>query len=130
VIKDKYLPYSSVETWLRSAQTTQPMASHFWKCLMKSLPLITHWLNWMPCRGDAIVIGLDKVLGMGNCSILTHELIEELRAHNIYFLYQAKFHHNRGFVTNQWKSSDELGLLGLLAQEWTSYTRALIDSGI
>jgi hypothetical protein len=48
VIKDKYLPYTSVATWLRSTQVFQPVASHFWKSLMKSLPLITHWLSWKP----------------------------------------------------------------------------------
>jgi hypothetical protein len=42
VIKDKYLFYIPVATWLRFAQVIQPLASHFWKNLMKSLPLITH----------------------------------------------------------------------------------------
>jgi hypothetical protein len=36
----------------------------------------------------------------------------------------------RGFIIDQWKSNDDLGLTGHLALEWTSYTRALICSGI
>jgi hypothetical protein len=71
VIKDKYLPYTSVATWLRSALVTQPLASQFWKRLMKSLPLITHWLSWKPGGGDAILIGLDKILGIGTNSFLS-----------------------------------------------------------
>jgi hypothetical protein len=31
VIKDKYIPYTYVATWLRSTMVTQPLASHFWK---------------------------------------------------------------------------------------------------
>jgi hypothetical protein len=71
VIKDKYLPYTSVTTWLRSALVNQPLASQFWKRLMKSLPLITHCLRWNPGGGDAILIGLDKIPGIGTNSFLS-----------------------------------------------------------
>jgi hypothetical protein len=36
---------------------------------MKLLPLITHWLSWKPGNGYSILIGLDKILGIGNTTI-------------------------------------------------------------
>jgi hypothetical protein len=50
--------------------------------------------------------------------------------HNIRYLFQAKAQSSWGFVIDQWKSSEELGLTGNLALEWENYTRALIRSGI
>jgi hypothetical protein len=90
LIIDKYLPYTSMDTWLRFAKVIQPVASHLWKILVKSLPLITHWLIWKPGGGDAILIGLDKILGFGSNSFLSQELLLVLRNHNIHYLYQAK----------------------------------------
>jgi hypothetical protein len=130
VIKDKYLPYTSVTTWLISAQVIQPVASHFWKSLMKSLPLITHWLRWIPGGGAMILIGLYMILGMGKLSFLSHDLLLVLRTHNILYLYQAKLQSARGFIIDQWKTNDDLGIIGHLALEWTNYMRALIGSGI
>ena len=48
VIKDKYIPHSSVVTWLRSTPTTALSASQTWKNLMKSLHLLNHSLSWRP----------------------------------------------------------------------------------
>jgi hypothetical protein len=98
VIKDKYLPYTSVATWLRSSQVIQQMASQFWKISMKSMPLITHWLRWNPGGGDAILIGLDKILGIGSNSLLSQELLLVLRNQNIHYLYQAKMQSSRGYI--------------------------------
>jgi hypothetical protein len=42
VIKDKYLPYSSVATCLSSTTIIHPLALQIWKNLLKSLPLISH----------------------------------------------------------------------------------------
>jgi hypothetical protein len=130
VIKDKYLPYTSVATWLRSALVTQPLASQLWKSLMKSLPLITHWLIWKPGRGNSVLIGLDKILGIGNTSFLSRELLLVLKNLNIHYLYQAKAQSSWGYVIDQWKSNEELGLTGNLALEWNNYTKELISSGI
>jgi hypothetical protein len=130
VIKDKYLPYTYVATWLRSTQISQPLASHFWKNLMKSLPLITHWLSWQPGNGCSVLIGLEKILGMGNTSLLSSELLLALKNHHIRYLYQAKAQTSWGFVIDQWRSSEDLGLTGNLALEWKNYIRALNSSGV
>jgi hypothetical protein len=79
VMKDKYLPYVFVATWLRSTQVIQLLASHFWKNLMNSLPVITHWLSWNLGNGYSILIVLDKILGIGNTTILSHELLLALK---------------------------------------------------
>jgi hypothetical protein len=130
VIKDKYLPYTSITTWLRSTSTTQPMASQTWKNLTKSLPLITHWLSWFPGNGQSILIGQDKILGSGTLSLLSSDLLLVLKDRNIRYLYQARAHNLQGCYIAQWKSSMDLGLSGALAYEWSSFCKILIGSGI
>jgi hypothetical protein len=129
VVKDKYFPYHSVETWLRFASPSQPGASQVWKNLMKSLPIITRWISWQPGNGHSIYIGLDKILGLDRSSLLSNDLREALKACNINLLYQAFAQHSCGFITNQWRSCEELGLTGSLAAEWTTYCKNLISLG-
>jgi hypothetical protein len=57
--------------------------------LIKSLPLITHWLSWQPSNGCSILIALDKILGMGKTYLLSIELLLALKTHHIRYLYQA-----------------------------------------
>jgi hypothetical protein len=110
VIKDKYLPYISVSTWFRSTTTKQPLASQTWKNLLKSLPLITHWLSWNPGNGHSVLIGQDKILGIGNSSLLSQDLLLALKNKNIRYLYQASAQNSKGFITAQWKDSSDLEL--------------------
>jgi hypothetical protein len=105
-------------------------ASFFWKNLCKSLPLIIHWLSWKPGNGFSIHIGKDNILDIGTPTKLSPELILALKIQNINFLYQAKAQSSRGFVCVQWRSSEELGLSGMLALEWKNYIRELISSGV
>jgi hypothetical protein len=69
-------------------------------------------------------------LGLDNSSLLSLELRGALKACNITFLYQASAQTSLGFITNQWKSSEELELTGYLAVEWLTYCKELILSGI
>jgi hypothetical protein len=119
-----------VATWLRTASPLQPAASHILKNLMKSLPLITHWISWKPDNGYSILIRLDKILGIVNSSLLSSELLLDLKDKNVRYLYQAIAQSSLGFITNQWKSSEELDLSGNLATEWFSFCKALIQSGV
>jgi hypothetical protein len=79
VIKDKYIPHCSVVTWLISAPTTTLFASQTWKNLLKSVHLITHWLSWRLGSGHSVLLGLDIILGLGNYSFLSHQLLTELK---------------------------------------------------
>ena len=97
---------------------------------MNSFPLIIHWLSWKPRNGYSILIGLDKILGIGNTTILSQELLLALKIQNIFYLYQTKAQSSWGYISNQWRSSEDLGLLGILALEWKTYIRALICSGV
>jgi hypothetical protein len=130
VIKDKYLPYNSVATWLRSTTVIQPSAFADLEKLLKSLPLITHWLSWNPGNGHSVLIGLDKILGIDDSSLLSQDLLVALKNKNIRYLFQARAQSSLGFITDQWKSSLDLGLSGSMAIEWNSFCKALIDSGI
>jgi hypothetical protein len=77
-----------------------------------------------------VLIGKDMILGLGNTSFLSQELLFSLKQKNITFLYQARGIIRPGTISSQWKDSDELGLTGDLAKEWDLYCRALIGSGV
>jgi hypothetical protein len=77
-----------------------------------------------------VLIGLDKILGIGNASILSQDILMVLKNQNIFYLYQVKAQSSWGYVIDQWRSSEDLGLTGNIALEWKNYIRVLISSGI
>jgi hypothetical protein len=89
VIKDKYFPHGSVLTWLRSASSVTSYGSQTWKNLLNTLPVILQWLAWNPGSGHSILIGKDAIMGMGQDSILSQELVHILNLKNVHLLYQA-----------------------------------------
>jgi hypothetical protein len=125
VIKDKYLIYCLVSTWFRTTS-----ASQTWKNLLKSLLFITHWSSWRHASGHSVLIGKDLILGMGNSSLLSRELLTVLKHKNISYLYQARGINMPGIITTQWKNSFDLRLTGELAKEWDFYCRDLIGVGV
>jgi hypothetical protein len=130
VIKDKYLPYVSVTTWLRSTTFQLTSASHTWKNLLKYVHLLTNWLSWSPGLGHSVQLGRDRILGLGNSSYLSQNLLFILKQKNITLLYQARGINWSGFISSQWKESDELGLTKEVTEEWELFRRALIGSGV
>jgi hypothetical protein len=78
LIKDKYLSHLPVHSWLRSATFTPQGGSQTWKHLLKSLPILLHWIAWLPGTGTAIEIGKDDILGMGEKALLSPRLLERL----------------------------------------------------
>jgi hypothetical protein len=112
IIKYKYLPYVSVTTWFRTASTKMFVASQTWKNLLKSLPIITHWLSWSPRSGQAILIGKDLILGLGSSSLLYPNLLSSLNQRKLSFLYQAIGGSQTRSFGSYWKDSGELALSG------------------
>jgi hypothetical protein len=53
-----------------------------------------------------------------------------LKTQNVSYLYQAKAQSSRGFVSEKWRTSEELGLLGTLDLEWKTYIKEIIFSGV
>jgi hypothetical protein len=76
--------------------------------------VIIHWLSWSPGTGQLINIGRDRVLGLGEKSILSDELITILNQKKITVLALAKVSHNPITFTESWIGSAELGLSGIL----------------
>jgi hypothetical protein len=70
------------------------------------------------------------ILGLGNLSLLSQELLTILRTHKILYLYQAKNQNAQDMILYPWKTNVDLGVTGPLAMEWTCYTRVLCGSGI
>jgi len=60
---------------------------------------------------------LDKILGIGNTLLLSLDLLLALKNNNIRYLYQDKAQSSWGFITNQWRTNEDLGLTGLVATE-------------
>jgi hypothetical protein len=64
-----------------------------------------HTLAKLEARnGYSVLIGLDKILGIGNTSLLSRDLLLALKNKNIRYLYQAKAQSSWGFITNQWRT--------------------------
>ena len=83
VIIDKYLPHTTVKNWFRSPTIHRKAASGIWNGLLKSVHLITHWLSWIPGSDHLIALGRDEILGMGDKSFLSLNILFELRKRNI-----------------------------------------------
>jgi hypothetical protein len=87
-------------------------------------------MAWRPGSGHSISVGRDAIMGMGQDSYLSQDLINILNQKNIYLLFQASRVSIRGSMSQSWVHSVELGLEADFADEWDSYRRHLIDSGI
>jgi hypothetical protein len=130
VIKEKYFPSISVVRWLRTVDIKKERGSQTWRYLLNSLPLLLHWIAWSPGNGHSILIGKDNILGMGSGALLSEELIDVINRKGFHFLSQVQGESQAGRITQNWKTSDELGLTGLINTEWSLYRRTLINNGI
>jgi hypothetical protein len=71
IIIDKYLDNRNVTSWLRSSSFVQSGVSKIWSGLLKVVYLILHGISWNPGTGDLVALGKDRILGMGDSSILS-----------------------------------------------------------
>jgi hypothetical protein len=112
IIKDKYLPYTSVATWFRSSSSRMSTTSLTWKNLLKALPIITQWLSWSPGSGQSIIIGKDMILGWGPLlSCLPHSLLSYIKE-TLHFYIRLVEGLIPGSLGTLWKESGELALPG------------------
>jgi hypothetical protein len=100
-----------VINWLRSSSFQNMGFSRIWSGLIKSIHLINHGLFWIPGRGTQIVLGKDRILGMGNSSFLSTNLINALHLRNVKTLAQVSspsedwvFSFHTGKVAENWGS--------------------------
>jgi len=80
VMFDKYLHNTTLFNWLRQPTHNLLAVSRMWASLVCSLPIINHWISWNLGAGHHISIGRDKILGMGDVSLLSLELVEILNS--------------------------------------------------
>jgi hypothetical protein len=130
LIKDKYISHLPVHTWLRSAASSPPGGSQTWKHLLKSLPVLLHWIAWLPGSGSAIEVGRDAILGMGKKALLSTQLLERLHSLGFYYLFQLKDTHRSNTLGESWITSSLLNLNTELTAEWNRYTQHLTEAGI
>jgi hypothetical protein len=101
-----------------------------WKYLLKSLHILLHWIAWCPGSGESILLGKDRILGMGDAAILSEELIYAINLKGVFYLFQASSAPRPGLLCPNWLTSVDLELEGHLALEWTSFRCALIYNGV
>jgi hypothetical protein len=126
VLKDKYLPHTTIKNWFRSHTFQHKATSRIWGGLMKSVHLINHWLSWNPGSGQLIALGKDRILGMGENSFLSLNILSALHCQNIFTLAQAMRHYDRQHLSSTWLNSNDLGFTGDLAIEWEHFRKALL----
>jgi hypothetical protein len=78
--------------------------------------------------GHLISIGRDRILGLGDRSLLSVDLTTHLKQKKFTVLAQAKNHMEHFSLTKNWLCSDDLGLAGEMAAKWDLYRRALIGA--
>jgi hypothetical protein len=129
VIIDKYLLQNSVTNWLRTQSFRKNGISRIWSGLTKVLYLILHGLSWIPGNGISIKIGKDRILGMGDRSFFSSNLLSVLKDQNILTLAQVRKNSGDQSLVSSWLSSTDLELEGDLAREWEQFRSALSASG-
>jgi len=110
IITDKYLGSLSIARSIRKPVFQLRKSSPFWKSLVSSTPVILHWLVWNPGDGTEIRIGEDKILGMGDRSLISFELRSILRHQNIIYLAQVNSQPGCRALPDFWQDSAFLHL--------------------
>jgi hypothetical protein len=105
-------------------------ASRIWSSLVRTIPIILHWISWRPGARFHILIGRDRILGLGERSFLLNETINQLNQKQVYVLAHAVVARNPITTTELWMSSTDLGLTGLIAEDWDNFTRELNGVGV
>jgi hypothetical protein len=85
---------------------------------------------YIPGDGKSILIGKDRILGMGDAAILSDELISVINRKGLFYLFQAQTGSQVGRITQNWISSADLELTGHLQAEWNLFRCALINNGV
>jgi hypothetical protein len=127
---DKYLGSQPLHHWIRKSSFNLNRASQFWKGLVASSPVILHWLRWKPGVGSEILLGRDRILGLGDRSLLSPLLVSMLHSKNITSLAQVRAPTGVIHFPNNWMGSGDLSLSGQIAIEWEFFTTALRSAGV
>jgi len=98
--------------------------------MARTTPLISHWLSWNQRTSHSIHIGHDHILGLGDSSFLSIQLINYLHSSHICYLLHAKDTTGFDSTSHCWHSSVDLGLQVALAEEWDTCIKSLSSAGI
>jgi hypothetical protein len=130
VINNKYLKNTTLINCLRQPSHHCASPSKFWSSLIRTLPIILHWIRWCPRAGSLSVVGRDKILGMSERSLLSAELLSTLEAKNISTLAHASQAIDLLSFATVWRNNDELGLSDTLSSDWNNFTSYLSKDDI
>jgi hypothetical protein len=129
VIMDKYLQNATLTNWLRKHSHFFKAASRIWSSLVRTTPIILHWLSWRPGAGHLITIGRDRILNIGDNSFLHPETIS-FKSKKVTVLAQATVAKDPITLAEKWKSNNDLGLTGFHSAEWESFILELNKVGV
>jgi hypothetical protein len=130
IVVDKYLGSANLSDWLRKQSLHQKNASPFWKGLVRSSPIILHWLRWKPGTGIEIQTGRDMIVGLDDRSLLHPELCSKLTSQNFHYLAHINLSTGSSTLPDHWLSDSDLSLSGRMATDWNFFTFHLKCAGI
>jgi hypothetical protein len=84
---------------------------------LKLVLLIINWLVWKPESDHLIDLGMDKILGIGEASILSVSLLNTLNQNGVLVLAQARSPQDHKYFMTTWLSNKDLALVGNLVEE-------------
>jgi hypothetical protein len=125
VIMDKYFSHVTVINWLRLESQKVQSASRIWTSLTNSVHIINQWLAWSPGSRHLIALGRDNILGIGDKSFLSTELLSILNQKKIIVLAQASEGIDPISLSEIWINNNSLGISGEFAKEWDDYIAEL-----
>lgn len=130
IIKDKYFKGKSTLQWLRSSNGGYKGASCIWDGLFTALPVIKRWLVWQPGNGRYIHLGEDPIIGGPVSYKLSPFLLHSLHSRGYFRLHHGAAATTSAFAPTVWLSTNQLGFIGCLAEEWTVFIAGLIHGHI
>jgi hypothetical protein len=97
------------------------------KALTSSVNIISNWLVWKPGNGRDIRIGVDPMIRSHHFYKLSKNLILLLKEQGVTCLTYAGSIVQEGSILTNWKNAKILGLEGVQKDEWTNYTKGLVN---
>lgn len=120
-------PLTTLE-WICNPIRGRSSSSIIWRAITQSISIIRRGLAWCISNGEVVCIGKDAWSGCGNVHILSLELRQSLEAAGITQLSQITDEENSTWLSQAWKSAQDLMIPNIWRNEWIIYIGALEDS--
>ena len=80
LVKENYFKGLDPLYWIRVGPRKYSLGSTIWKSLIKRIPVISEDLSWKVGRRFQMFLGIDLICGIGEKSLLSLNMIQELQS--------------------------------------------------